>query len=82
MRAELSGETYLIDSDFTLKGTNGNIFGNTRAALAERRLAQNFKFTEKPDESFYDETEGYLTADFDIIRFKFGRDRIRLVMAR
>jgi hypothetical protein len=63
---------------FYIKGTNGNIFGNTRAALADKRLAQNFKFTEKPDESFYDETEGYLTADFDLIRFKFGRDRIRL----
>jgi hypothetical protein len=63
---------------FYLKGTNGMISGSRRAALAERLFAQNFKFTERPDESFYDHTEGYLTADFDIIRFKFGRDRIRL----
>jgi hypothetical protein len=63
---------------FYLRGSNGKTFGNSVAAIADRRLAQNFKFTERPDETFYDETEGYITADFNIIRFKFGRDMIRL----
>ena len=63
---------------YYLKGTNGKVFGNRDAALTKPGLAQNFKFSEKPDESFFDETEGYLTADFNLIRFKLGRDRIKL----
>jgi hypothetical protein len=63
---------------FYIRGTNGKVFGSSRAALADRRFEQSFKFMERPDESFYDDTEGHLTADFDIIRFKFGRDRLKL----
>jgi hypothetical protein len=56
-------------------GTNGNSFGDKIASLQKRELQYNFKFNEKPEETFFDETYGYLTADFNEVKFKIGSDR-------
>jgi len=63
---------------FYLYGANGKVFGNTPAALSKISLAQNFKLSERPEDAFFDESEGYLTADFELIKFKLGRDHLRL----
>ncbi|HSD64795.1 MAG TPA: hypothetical protein VLB50_13415 [Ignavibacteriaceae bacterium] len=67
--------TILNKFGFYINGTNGNVFGKRDAALLRRDLQYNYKLNENPEETFFDETLGYLTADFDLIKFKFGRDR-------
>jgi hypothetical protein len=62
---------------FFLKGSNGVLAGNKEAAFIKKTFRQNFKLNELSDERFFDDTEGYITADFDLIRFKLGRDRLR-----
>ncbi len=68
--------TFLNKFGFSIKGTNGKVFGNKKVALLKRELQYNYKLNENPDETFFDETEGYITADFDIVRFRLGRNRI------
>lgn len=63
---------------FYLYGANGKVFGNTRAAFSKTSLAQNFKLSERPEDAFFDESEGYITADFELIKFKLGRDHIKI----
>ena len=70
--------TFLNKIGFFLRGTNGNVFGDKEAALARNDIKYNYKFNSTPDETFFDETEGYITADFDLIKFKFGRDRMNI----
>lgn len=74
----LGGEirgTFLNKFGFMMYGTNGNSFGDKIASLQKRELQYNFKFNEKPEETFFDEAYGYLTADFDEVKFKIGSDR-------
>jgi len=70
--------TFLDHFGFYIRGSNGNAFGDREAALQKEELKYSYKFNEKPDETFFDETEGYLAADYDIIRFKIGRDRLNI----
>ncbi|MGE5804458.1 MAG: capsule assembly Wzi family protein [Ignavibacteria bacterium] len=70
--------TFLNHFGFLLKGTNGFVSGSKQAATARKDLSYNYKLNETPDETFFDETEGYLTVDFDLLRFKFGRDRMKI----
>ena len=70
--------TILNKFGFYLKGFQGNVFGNKETSLLRKDLRYNFKLTEKPDQAFFDETEGYLSVDFDMIRFKLGQDRINI----
>lgn len=70
--------TLLNKFGFKLKGTNGALFGDKRAGNILNSLKNNFKFNEKPEEKFFDEAEGYLTADFDFVSFKLGRDKMLL----
>ena len=70
--------TFLDKFGFGIHGTNGNVFGNKTAALAREDIKYNYKFNENPSETFFDETAGYLTADFDIVKFKIGRDRMNV----
>jgi hypothetical protein len=71
---EIKG-TILNHYGFDLLGTDGNIFGDKEAALFKRELQYNWKLKDNHDNSFYDETEGYFTADYDLIKLKIGRDR-------
>lgn len=70
--------TVLGKFGFYIKGTNGIVAGNKEAAFIKKELKSNFKLNESPDEKFFDETEGYLTADFDLIQVKFGRQKFNL----
>ncbi|MCK7523032.1 MAG: hypothetical protein MZV64_37825 [Ignavibacteriales bacterium] len=63
---------------FYVRGTNGIARGDRNTAILKKELKYNFKFNEKPDESFFDETQAYVSADFDLIKLKLGRDRIKL----
>ncbi len=74
---ELRG-TFLDKVSFFMRGTNGIASGDRSTALLKRELEYNFKFNEKPDENFFDETQAYVSADFDLIKLKLGRDRINL----
>ena len=70
--------TILNKFGFYLRGTNGVAFGNKQAAVLRRDISYNYKFKENPSESFFDETQGYLTADLNLVNFKIGRDRMEL----
>ncbi len=75
---EIKG-TFLDHFGFSLKGTNGYVFGNKEVAKLREDIRYNFKFDEnKPGEAFFDESEGYLTADYDMLRIKFGRQRMKI----
>ncbi len=74
---ELRG-TILDRVGFYLRGTNGIAKGDREAALLKNELRYNFKFNEKPAESFFDETSAYIAADFDHIKLKLGRDRLNI----
>ncbi len=67
--------TFLNHYGFLLRSTNGIAFGNKEASLTKKELRYNWKFNEKNDESFFDETEGYFSTDFELVKIKFGRDR-------
>ncbi len=78
---EFGGEirgTLLDKVGFYLKGTNGIVTGNREAAKLRPDINFNYKFNEANSSSFFDETQGYLTADFDLINFKIGRDRMEV----
>ncbi len=70
--------TILNKFGFLIKGTDGNVFGDREAAYLNSDLRYNYKFNENQTETFFDETQGYLTADFDLIRFKYGSDRMNV----
>lgn len=74
---ELRG-TVLNKVGFYLRGTNGVASGNRNTTLVKKELQYNFKFNEKLDERFFDETQAYITADFDLLKLKLGRDRLNL----
>jgi hypothetical protein len=61
------------------RATNGLQFGDTDLASANSNLRYNYKFNSDHDSSkFFDETIGYLSAEFDYIKFKIGRDRVNI----
>ena len=74
---ELRG-TVLNKIGFYMRGTNGIASGDKSAALLRKELKYNFKFNEKPEEKFFDETQAYVNADFDLVKLKLGRDRVKL----
>ncbi len=63
-----------------LQATNGGYFGEKKLLFDEAPFKYNFKFTETSDENvgseFFDETEGYFTAQTEYADFKIGRDRL------
>jgi hypothetical protein len=63
---------------FHLEGSNGIIFSNKASALTVRELSQNFKLNESPEQSFFDNTRGHLSLDFENVKFKIGREYINI----
>jgi len=63
---------------FYIQGSNGFALANKSAALQKKLLQYNFKFNEKPDETFFDDNEGYVSLDYDWLNVKFGKDRLLL----
>lgn len=70
--------TLLNKLGFFIKASNGYAGGDKNTAILRHELEYNFKFNEKTEERFFDNTEGYLTLDFDFFNFKLGRDRLRI----
>ncbi len=70
--------TFLDKFGFLIHGTNGLVFGNRTAARAREDIKYNYKFNSGNINSFFDETAGYLTADFNEVKFKIGRDRMNI----
>lgn len=74
--------TILNRIGFYMKGTNGKFFGDKSAAGQINELKFNFKFNADAKKltatDYFDNTEGYLSADYDIIRFKIGRDQMQI----
>jgi hypothetical protein len=68
--------TLLNKFGFFLKGYQGQVFGNREIARLKKEVAYNFKYNLEPDEGYFDETSGYMSADFDLLKLKFGRDRL------
>lgn len=63
---------------FYIRGTNGNVFGNKTVAELRPDIKYNFKYSLDQAAGFFDETEGYLTADFNYLKVKFGRDQMQI----
>lgn len=70
--------TILDKFGFFIKGTNGLFSGDKETSFLRKDLQYNFKLNETQGSTFFDETQGYLTADFNLIRFKIGRDRLKI----
>ena len=77
----LGGEirgTFLQKFGFFMRGYQGQVFGNRQTARLKKEVLNNYKYNLEPDEGFFDETSGYMSADFDLIKLKLGRDRLKI----
>jgi hypothetical protein len=63
---------------FGVLGTNGKLFGSREVIQVKPDLKYNFKINEKPDETFFDNAEGYAFLDFNFIKFGFSRQRMKV----
>ncbi len=70
--------TFLDHFGFSLTGTDGLVMGNKEVARLRTDIRDNFKYNLDTAAAFFDETSGYLTADYDMFKLKFGRDRMRI----
>lgn len=76
--AEFRG-TIFDNFGYYARATNGLQYGNTELASFKSNLRYNYKYNSDHDSSkFFDETIGYLSAEFDYIKFKIGRDRVNI----
>ncbi len=64
---------------FYLWGTNGTFTGDRSLALQQSNLSYNYKINqESPSDlgdNYFDETEGYIMAEWDFLKLKLGSDR-------
>lgn len=71
--------TFLNKFGFYFKGTNGIVTGSNQVARNINEVNFGYKFNEGSSvvtaSNYVDNTEGYITADFDIVNIKFGRDQ-------
>ncbi len=75
---EIRGSIY-NNFGYFARATNGLQFGNSELASFKNNLRYNYKYNSDHDSSkFFDETIGYLSAEFDYIKFKIGRDRVNI----
>ena len=75
---EIRGTIY-NNFGYYARATNGLQFGDTELASFKSNLRYNYKYNSDHDSSkFFDETIGYLSAEFDYIKFKIGRDRVNI----
>ncbi len=74
--AEVRG-SFMNNFGYYFRATNGTQFGNKELSAIKSNLVYNYKYNENKDAATsFDETEGYLTAEFKYARFKIGRDRM------
>ena len=70
--------TFLNKFGFFMRGFQGKVFGNKETAKLRSDVNYNFKYNLEPDQGFFDETSGYMSADFDFLKLKLGRDRLKI----
>ncbi len=70
--------TFLDHFGFSIKGTNGLVMGNKEVARLRLDVRDNFKYNLDTAAAFFDETSGYLTANYKMFNLKLGRDRMRI----
>ncbi len=76
--AEVRG-SFLNNFGYYFRATNGLQTGDRELASVKSNLRYNYKYNEDKDASTtFDETEGFLMAEFEYARFKIGRDRINI----
>jgi hypothetical protein len=68
--------TFLNKFGFFIRGYQGQVFGNRQTAKLKKEVAYNYNL--EPDQGFFDETSGYMSADFDFLKLKLGRDRLKI----
>ena len=74
--AEVRG-SFMNNFGYYFRATNGAQFGDKELAALKSNLRYNYKYNEnKDDATAFDETEGFLSAEFKYVRFKIGRDRM------
>ena len=68
--------TLLNKFGFYIKGTNGKVFGSKPLSKRFNEVKYSLKANASSEDlhDMVDFTEGYFTADFDLIKFKLGRD--------
>ncbi|MGE5431438.1 MAG: hypothetical protein ACM3QX_10205 [Syntrophomonadaceae bacterium] len=71
--------TFLDKFGFYIKGTNAKLWGSKKAARSVNELKFNYKLNADPNfvsaTDYFDNSEGYFSADFDLVKFKIGRDQ-------
>ncbi len=71
--------TILDKIGYSVKATNGKVWGDRNAALNLNEILFSYKYNTDPSNhtgnDFVDNTEGYISADFNLLQFKLGRDR-------
>lgn len=73
--------SFLDHFHYYLRARNGTYTGSRTLAERESNLKYNYKFNESytsTDSDYFDDSEGYLMADYDIFRIKIGNDRMIL----
>jgi hypothetical protein len=70
--------TFLEKFGFFLRGFQGQVFGSRETARLRKSINYNFKYNLEPGDGFFDETAGYMSADFNLIKLKLGRDRLNI----
>jgi len=70
--------TFLNKFGFFMRGFQGKVFGNKETAKLRNDVKVNYKYNLEPDQGFFDETSGYMSADFDFLKLKLGRDRLKI----
>ncbi len=70
--------TLLNKFGFHYKGSFGGITGDKQAALQNNKLKNNFRFNDLSGKSFDRTDAAYITSDFNLVRLKFGRDRLKI----
>lgn len=75
--AEFRG-TILNHFGFFYSGITGSTFGDREATLLDKEISYNFRYNNLSKVDFDRTIAGYITADFDFVKFKFGRDRFNI----
>lgn len=73
--------SFLNHFGFSIKATNGSYFGDKNLARTYEGLRYNYKlsrFQEGIGNEYFDETEGYFAVDYEYVKLKIGRDRVKL----
>ncbi len=66
------------DFYYYFSATNGSASGDKNNYLRISSFRQNFKFNEKPESSFFDETHGFISYQTKHLSIKLGRDYVLL----